>query len=317
MWLVFQAKFGSDSITVQASELSKRCTVNATDLLDCDLFIAIYATVNTSYSLVATADNSFRNPIILVDGQPQSSEVLLGGFKYYDFFVSPKTGSDGTLVIAATSFDYSDVDIYVKFGGSDDERGEPGPDNYDYASNSFLGVTEEVIVSAYMPSYCTQCVVHIGVYGKREGSFSLVASASGYSQLLSDRSVGGHLSSDSYRYYYLRNVDPGAEITITLTAFAGDPDLYVTAYDDKADARLVLPTTSSATWESVTIGTDTVSIDYSDENFCSDCLYIIGVYAYENATYTLTASTNKAAVLSLRPSKPQLVTVGASGSKMR
>lgn len=308
--------WGEDTITIQASQLADLCSRYDTDLLSCDLFITVFAAVNSSYSLVASVGNGFRSPITLIDGQPQNGRVNLGGYQYYDFYISASELSDRIITVAASPVEHSAVDMYVTLGGEDSEDSEPGPNQYHYASTSYLGVTEEVLVTPQMPHYCSSCVMHIAVRGKLAGQFSIVASSSGYSEIASGRPVGGHLSSGSYRYYYMRNTHPLAELSITLTPFHGDPDLCVNAFDDsKNNNVLVLPTMQLSMWQASSDRTDTLTINYADENFCSNCLYVIGVYAFQNATYTLLVSNSKDAVISIYPSKPQRVTVAEPGKR--
>jgi hypothetical protein len=311
-----QVNWGEDTITIQASQLAELCTRNETNILSCDLFVSVFSAVNSSYTLVAAVSDGFRSPVTLSDGLPQHSRVSLGGFQYFNFFVSVSPQSDGIVTVAVSPLGHSAVDVYVVLGGNDSETSEPGPQQFHYMSSSYLGVTEEVLVTPQMAHYCTGCTMHIAVRGKLAGEFSIAASSSGYSEIAPGRPVGGHLGSGSYRYYYMRNTHPLAEMSITLTSFYGDPDLCVNAFDDSdSGKRLELPTMQRSTWQSSSDHTDALSINYADENFCSDCVYIIGVYAFQNATYTLLVSNSKAALVSLYPSRPQRITVTEPGTR--
>jgi hypothetical protein len=52
-------------------------------------------------------------------------------------------------------------------------------------------------------------------------------------------------------------------------------------------------------------GSDVIAIDYDDENFCSNCEYLIGVTGYTNATFTLTLTAHTASIIRLKPNRPQ------------
>ncbi len=65
-----------------------------------------------------------------------------------------------------------------------------------------------------------------------------------------------------------------------------------------------MPSKTDFTWRSLSFGADTILIDYSDSKYCVECEYIVGVYGYANASYSLTVSEKKASVIKLSPNMP-------------
>ena len=183
---------------------------------------------------------------------------------------------------------------------------QPGTQHFDFRSNSFTGVTDEIIIDSDSAKYCMSCVINIAVFGFRSGMYSIVAQSKGSAELQSDVAVGGNVKVGKYKYYSFRNTDPTSVISITLTTISGDPDLFVNAFKRKDNAVMKLPTKSQSDWHSYRAGADSVTIKYSDDKFCFDCEYIIGVYGYKNASYTILASSKTAAVVQLVRNRPQI-----------
>mmetsp|Transcript_3149 Transcript_3149/g.4876 ORF Transcript_3149/g.4876 Transcript_3149/m.4876 type:complete len:2519 (-) Transcript_3149:278-7834(-) len=302
------AFWGADTLTIQHSDLSEYCVPVPSEGKNCELFIAIYGWQNCSYSIVAQMDEGALHPVALVDGQPQSGHVALGSYAYYTFFINDHDHSllPAGLTITLTSTDGGDQDIYLLF--SDEE--EPGKNHFDYASTNFAGVSDEVRVSAGDAHYCINCMVHIAVFGFKPGHYSIVATSRNVQELQSGVAVGGHLEQGQYRYYSVRNTNPTAQISVSLTPVNGDPDIYMNIYSASSDGTpYAFPTTSRYTWRSIHAGNDEVSFNYADENFCVDCTYVVGIYSYRNSSYTLLLTNTDDAVVSLVSNRPQLVHV--------
>ena len=85
----FQTKFGADSFTLQYSEMSRYC-VPQPQLTGkhCDIYIGVLGWLNTTFTIMATADEGFLAPIRLLDQTPQSGYVANAEYTYYTYSVS-------------------------------------------------------------------------------------------------------------------------------------------------------------------------------------------------------------------------------------
>ena len=189
---------------------------------------------------------------------------------------------------------------------------EPGPQHFDFRSTSFSGVDDQVIIPRDSPKFCIGCVVNVAVLGFYSGAFSISASSNGNVQLQNNVAISGRVNKGEYRYYTFLNVNPTAVITVTVTTITGDPDLFINAY--KHTGTPVLPQKTQSDWHSFRAGGDTISISYTDKNFCFDCDYIIAVYGYKNTTYTLLVTSAETDVVRLIRNRPQTA-IGIAGGK--
>ena len=85
--------------------------------------------------------------------------------------------------------------------------------------------------------------------------------------------------------------------------------MYITAH--KPNTRLSLPTNTNYMWRSLYVGSDVISFDYTDSRFCTDCDYIIGVYGYSNATFTLMVTDQEDGIIKLAQNRPQIASIAA------
>ena len=103
---------------------------------------------------------------------------------------------------------------------------------------------------------------------------------------------------------------------------SGDADLYVNSYktseaNSGASAGAIpFPTRDSFIWRSSKLGDDNVKISHRDPKFCYDCVYLIGVFGYQNSTYTLLGGLSESQIISLTLNRPQFI-FGAPSDKMK
>ena len=95
------AAWGTDTITIQATDALLHCTPDPTTT-GCIYSIAVYGWRNSSYTITATLDEGWLNPIRLLDGQPQTGSVLQGEFRYYKFVINQDVLSDITFTLNPT-----------------------------------------------------------------------------------------------------------------------------------------------------------------------------------------------------------------------
>jgi hypothetical protein len=70
----------------------------------------------------------------------------------------------------------------------------------------------------------------------------------------------------------------------------GDPDLYVSI-----GSR---PTAQNYIWRVASYGSDALFISEDDDQACSNCVYIIGVYAFADSSFTVTGTYERIIELS-------------------
>jgi hypothetical protein len=304
------AYWGDDTITIQASSLAGHCGASIAHNGNCELYIGVTAYTNTSYSVLAYMDEGFSRPTALIDGQAQSGTVQKGDYVYFSFPISLATNALATgLTFTMTPTSEGDADMFLVLRP---DGGEPGRDNADYSTSKGPGQVDEIRVTPNMPYYCLHCVAQIAVFGFSTGSFSIVATTDNMIGLVNGLSVGGSVEAEGWRYYSIYNADPMADVSITLSAESGDPDLYVTAYKPPiggqgAGAAFTLPTQRSFTWHSLHTGDDDITISDDMDLFCFECYYVVGVFANTaNATYHIQATTKESPVTSLYKNRPQM-----------
>lgn len=303
------AYWGDDTITIQSEELKARCGASIKHNRNCELYIALTSFTNTSYSVVAYMDEGFVHPTVLLDGQAQSGVVKKGDYSYYSFDIAMADNSLATgITFTMTPTSEGDADMYLLLRP---DGGEPGRNNADYSTSKGPGQIDEIRVTPNMHYYCLQCTAYIAVFGFSDVSYSIVASTDNMIGLVNGMSVGGSVQANGYRYYSVYNPDPLADVSITLSAESGDPDLYVTTYSPpkgvKDAAAFTLPTQRSYTWHSLNTGGDDIIISNDMNLFCFECYYVVGVFAnHANATYHIQATTKEAPITTLRKNRPQM-----------
>lgn len=207
--------------------------------------------------------------------------------------------------------DGGDVDLYLKFGNSSlaptDPILEPGPHSYDLHSAGWSGAVEEIIITPDTPGYCTSCTIYLAVYGYNAGGYTLQGSSNGVHTLLPSRALSGHVFQGEWAYYSFTIADPFAVISVLLTTLQGDGDLYLTTTKHSGSDLVTadLPSSAHYTLRSLNYGSDSLSMDYTHPDYCTACLYLLGVNGFRNTTFTLLMTTAVDTVVRLVPSRPQ------------
>eukprot|EP01041_Mallomonas_annulata_P003044 gene3044-5962_t len=325
------ASFGTETITLQGHDIEHHCAKKKVcNAMRCDLYIGVYGARNSSYSIVASMDEGFVAPIILIDNQIQNGKVDTDKYIYYKFTIGDNFISDSndhyipeSIIFTLTPLDGSDQDMYITFG----ENSEPGSSNYEYRSTSFSGTADEIIINKDMEHYCYNCIVNIAIFGFEGGQYTLVAHSKGLIQLQVDVAIGGHVNKMQYRYYTYTNTDSIADISFSVTPITGDPDIFINSYKKSSpssssdssstsnDNKMNLPTKGASQWQSYRPGGDSILISYKETAFCYDCEYIIGIYGYKNASYTLLVTSSQASIILLSKGRPQAISALSNDMK--
>lgn len=144
---------------------------------------------------------------------------------------------------------------------------------------------------------------NIGVNSYTDSSYTVLAQSvcpedsynSSATRLLDGVSQHGALPARKHRYYSFLAPAAAADITITLSARLGDPDIYIATSDFSGP-----PTRTAFQWASSHIGDDTVVISKTDARACtpgSSCRYFIYVYSFSECDFYVSASTPTTQIL--------------------
>lgn len=115
---------------------------------------------------------------------------------------------------------YGDADLYVRFGSP------PDLSNYDYLSSNFNTQVDTITISE--DAICSNCWIHILVYGFSTTEFALLATfVDGTSTLSNGVPQRGSVAANMIQYYnYEANSD--CSVTVVLTVTSGFvPSLYL------------------------------------------------------------------------------------------
>lgn len=77
----FQSQLGSDTLVLQADEISKRCIPNPRLGKHCDLYVGVYGWRNSTFTVVAVADEGYQSAATLLEQQPQSGFAPKGTYR--------------------------------------------------------------------------------------------------------------------------------------------------------------------------------------------------------------------------------------------
>lgn len=226
---------------------------------------------NASFSLtVMTADDKnttvdSSDIITLLPGFPQAGVAYHNRFRYYKFLLETAVGE---LTFSCTKT-FGDPDLYVNANNT-----LPTREVHDYSS---LALAADVITirNAKPGTFI------IGVYGFSTSGFSLTASTDDghVSDLQASVPLRGTLAARGWKYYVLELNAPN-DLTVSVTPFDGDPDLYI--------STVTYPNATTAMWKAIAYRGDTITISKNDARFCV-CKYYIGVFSYAPSSYTLVA----------------------------
>lgn len=276
--------------------------------------IAVMAEKDTDYTLLA---QSLKSTATMIQaGTPISGEVSVGDFNYY--YIKVLSPND-SIIISLTMLT-GDGDIYVKAGGL------PSLLTYNFSSvhngNENLVITkvDRDKIGSPTGNY------YIGIFGYMHSVYTLTVTTSNSSFVQVQPGVpqSGSVNQSMFSYFYLEAPQVNTNVTITLSAASGNPDLFVKRcklnLSDCLFTENEIKNLTNIYSSRHSSGSDSVEIPHN-ESSCSStrrpyCKYVIGVYgAASYSTYTLTAITNNTDEIILQDGKPLMVTLQEFSSK--
>jgi hypothetical protein len=140
-------------------------------------------------TFVLSAQHAFGEKV-LVPGQPASGVV----FRAVSLRYKVRIGYEAEELRLLLSPLYGDADLYVRLGAP------PDLTNYDYQSNNFNTEVDTITISE--SQICSDCWVHVLVYGFATTEFSLLATlADGTVSLSNGVPQRGSVGSGDIEYY--------------------------------------------------------------------------------------------------------------------
>ena len=260
----------------------------------CPFYIAVapYNTGFLLFSVVVTTASGGGGVQTLTDGRPQSNLATAGSQNLYNFSVA-SSSTFSALAISTSGF-YGVGNVFVTVNGV--PPGPPGPGNSLYSAtggngDNFLYVPfADAAFASACPFGSAACSVAIAVGSSAvDYLYEITATSSaGVATLANGVPLQGMVTQNAYAYFNFTPPFRGS-FTITVQAFSGDPDLYVSA-------TVARPTTSVYTWVSATDLDEVVQILPSDPNYLPPpATYAIGVFGYSgNVSFQITAQMDAA-----------------------
>ena len=218
---------------------SSRCS-----LAECPYYIGVLAkNVASTFSVVAAWGDT---PIRLVDGVPQAGQ--LGGAGAARAYKTRVAGSHTDLSIALTNT-YGNAHIYVQAGHA------ASPADATWTSNTLETGDERLLIShADTAHFCVDCDYFVSVVADGATSYTITATSShGVTVLENGAPCNEVVNAGEYEYFKLFVTAQLVEVQVIMTAFSGNPDVFVSLTEP-------YPNATSATWRSTDVEGDVITI---------------------------------------------------------
>ncbi len=299
---------GADIIRIPLSEFYRRnpiCTLLSFFSSACSIYIGVRcASAGCGYTLQVGRSSDLV--LKLVDGMNQRGQATGGEPQFYVF-----TPGETQEASAITVYSRSEkTKVYASIVGPAEQSPKmPTPEQHDLESINRAN-SEVVAIPPELLRPCgNQCRVFLGVYvdmgAAKPGSNTTIefdiAATSRIRQLADGQTIVDNVGEKGYRYYRFRVPCSDCVLSVSLTPLsAGDPDLIL----NKGAMRL--PTQTQYDFTSTSYRGDFIQITPEDPlivNSTTKMLgtYMIGVYGFQNCTYSLTATTSASLVQTILP----------------
>jgi len=267
-----------------------------------NLTLAVSADSLASVSVLVSTDAVGSIPRLL-PGVQTPGESSKNGISYFAVRMGKEEYADIDLILTVTS---GEVDMYV----SDSYEGRPVVDPKNgvvssYTLSSAQEGDDRLTIKHSLFSKCGQngeggkeaCYFVVGVVGREwaRSEFRLLAKTHDATVTLHDgMAARDQVAGKSYAYYKVLVVNPQLDLTLTVTPFSGDPDLYVGV------PPVTRPTRDNHTWSSRSFGADSLTVQAAElKKHCEPdpaiglgCSVYVGVHAWTDASFSIMASLN-------------------------
>ena len=246
--------------------------------------IGVYGRSMSAYTITVSLNPS---PVTnLISGQPFTSSqdsYSKTNFSFYNSLYSrikiTITPSSGSANIYANSQDEVTQDMY-----------EMLPSEWSFMWSGF-GYNDpySIVIETSDYGYCTMCNILIAVITDESWcNYNIVVKNDETVQMLQNGVQSkGSLKADEWSYYYFA-VYETSDFDISVTAYSGNPDVYISISDGVSFRRY--------DWTSATLDTNEhVFISKDDPQFKLG-RYTIGVYSIDESTYSISVHTRESLI---------------------
>lgn len=276
-------------------------------LLNASYHITVYGETAATYTIIYTTDAPKKRDkaILLTDGIPQTI-VVSDAAGELCYFHAPSTRQNLRIQVTPLA---GTLAVYIGANFIPTEH------NHTWAITQF---DRDIEILDNDPSYVANGKYYILLHKKeKEDTVPCIASvkfASGtfHTTVVESQPELGNLSQGETRYYRYNVVSSAGSITILVTPFSGDPDLYISlsSSNDKPDL-------DNRDYAALAVGADYIRIPVADilaknpscttSHFASiDCSIYIGVKcASENCKYNLQIGRSSEFIMNLLDGYPQ------------
>lgn len=226
---------------------------------------------------------SAQTAIAIIEGQPVRDVISGRTFHYYKFYDNRPTVD----MIVNVNPVFGDPDIYIgcQLSITGNSTGYPSnlPSHYNQSSQR-IG-EDSIVVSPTNSKRCRMGVYYMSVFGYSDSEFVVTVTHEGGAVLLGDGVIVESTVYANTGKRYLFRMGPQAEqLSIRLTSFTGDADLYVKMGGE--EASLIKYDFRSGALASIN---DVDAVTISEENICTDCFISIYVHSYKTSHFSLIA----------------------------
>lgn len=272
---------------------------------------------NTSFTLTGVIEELSIVP--LAAGRPQGSHVGPLGLKYFSAILG---NSAEDLRVSLTQLS-GRAEIFIAEELSPGHLPTPEiPESYSYRS-SVNGAPEVVIPGPHT----NRTTFAIAVHGLENTDFSIMASFSQDPVLLQEGMPMQQSVSAGRTEYFVYRITNAEDVTITLTALSGDPDIMASTtqekpscYQPEGESNAWNYECANYTWISQSFASDQITIlhdlpceevgntrvdaECTADMFGAGKLLYLGVYGYEDSVFTISLTTGGGQT-TLVPGQPQ------------
>lgn len=275
---------------------SQEITNNCKDYISCIAIISVVgqgAVQTNEYSIVAYTHVPRLSPNTPMIGKASEDSTM-----YFSYTSFCETCS---IIISASSYAVdSDLDLLINVGA---EKDLPTIDKYDIISSQWftevinIDPSHEYFVKNKIKSMKQTFI--IGVYSATETTFSIEIeeSSNQIKKIRKNQGIQFDQELNDLKYYAYTH-DERKNLKFELTMLSGSAIMRVNKYqsyeNDEPEYKFLPQNNRSSLWKTTSASPSTILIADDDENFCSNCIYFIGIESSQyGAKYILEVQTQE------------------------
>jgi hypothetical protein len=234
----------------------------------------------------------------LIENRAMISSI---GDKQMTYFTYKTYCTDCTVMISASAYSLeADIDLYINFGHKKDL---PTKDNYDIKSETWFNEHVEIDLNhEYMKKQKIKSmkdVFIIGVYAKEAATVSVEVeeTVTKVKKLKEGKSVKIDQEPNELKYFEFQHTGSNG-LKFEITGVSGFVDLRINKYETFAlsepEHEYLPKNARNSLWSTNTRQNATIKIETDDENYCTNCIYLIGIESHSGgAKYMIEVQEEK------------------------